>query len=61
MAFPVMGAALALVSFAPIIARWLGDDPAQEIAAKVVDIAQRVTGALDPLEAIQRLQKTRIS
>lgn len=57
MAFPVIGAALGLVTFAPIIARWLGGDPAQEIAAKVVDIAQRVTGALDPLEAIQRLQK----
>jgi hypothetical protein len=56
MAFPVIGAALGLVSFAPIIARWLGGDPAQEIAAKVVSIAQKVTGALDPMEALQRLQ-----
>lgn len=56
MAFPVIGAALGLVSFAPIIARWLGGDQAQEAAAKVVDIAQRVTGTLDPVEAIQRLQ-----
>ena len=57
MAFPVIGAALGLVTFAPIIARWLGGDPAQEIAAKGVSIAQKVTGALDPVEAIQRLQK----
>ena len=57
MAFPAIPAALGLVSFAPIIARWLGGDPAQEIATKVVDIAQRVTGTLDPLEAIQRLQQ----
>jgi len=56
MTFPVIGAALGLVSFAPIIARWLGGDQAQEAAAKVVDIAQRVTGTLDPMEAIHRLQ-----
>ena len=54
MTFPVIGAALGLVSFAPIIARWLGGDQAQEAAAKVVDIAQRVTGTLDPMEAIHR-------
>lgn len=56
MTFPIIGAALGLVSFAPIIARWLGGDQAQEAAAKVIDIAQRVTGTLDPVEAIQRLQ-----
>lgn len=56
MAFPVMGAALGLVSFAPIIARWLRGDPDQEMATKVVSIAQKITGALDPVEAIQRLR-----
>jgi len=56
MAFPVIPAALGLVAFAPIIARWLGGDPAQEVASKVVGIAQKVTGTLDPMEAIHRLQ-----
>jgi len=56
MAFPVIAAALGLAGFAPIIARWLGGDQAQEVAGKVVDIAQKVTGTLDPVEAIRRLQ-----
>ena len=56
MAFPVIAAALGLASFAPIIARWLGGEQATEVAGKVVDIAQKVTGTLDPLEAIKRLQ-----
>jgi hypothetical protein len=56
MAFPVIAAALGLAGFAPIIARWLGGDQAQDVATKVVDIAQKVTGTLDPVEAIQRLQ-----
>jgi len=56
MAFPIIAAALGLASFAPIIARWLGGDQAPEIAGKVVDIAQKITGTLDPVEAIKRLQ-----
>ena len=57
MAFPIIAVALGLAGFAPIIARWLGGGQAHETAAKVVDIAQKVTGASDPLEAIQRLQE----
>lgn len=57
MTFPVIAAALGLAGFAPIIARWLGGDQAQDVASKVVDIAQRVTGSIDPVEAIQRLQE----
>jgi len=57
MTFPVIAAALGLAGFAPIIARWLGGDKAQDVAARVVDIAQTVTGASDPIEAIQRLQR----
>ena len=57
MAFPVIAAALGLAGFAPIIARWLGGDQAQDVATKVVDIAQKITGTLDPIEAIQRLQE----
>lgn len=57
MAFPVIAAALGLAGFSPIIARWLGGDQAQDVATKVVDIAQKITGTLDPIEAIQRLQQ----
>lgn len=57
MAFPVIAAALGLAGFAPIIARWLGGDQAQDVATKVVDIAQKITGTLDPIEAIQQLQE----
>ncbi|MBM3467883.1 MAG: hypothetical protein FJX71_00435 [Alphaproteobacteria bacterium] len=57
MAFPIIAAALGLAGFAPIIARWLGGEHAQDVAAKVVDIAQKITGTLDPVEAIQRLQE----
>lgn len=57
MAFPVIAAALGLAGFAPIIARWLGGDQAQDVATKIVDIVQRITGTLDPIEAIQRLQE----
>ncbi|MDF3034289.1 MAG: hypothetical protein K0R76_1243 [Alphaproteobacteria bacterium] len=57
MAFPVIAAALGLAGFAPLIARWLGGDQAQDVATKVVDIAQKITGTLDPVEAIQQLEK----
>jgi hypothetical protein len=57
MAFPVIAAALGLAGFAPVIARWLGGDQAQDVATRVVDIAQKITGTLDPVEAIQRLQE----
>jgi hypothetical protein len=57
MAFPIIAAALGLAGFAPIIARWLGGDQAQDVATKVVDIAQKVTGSTDPVEAILRLQE----
>ena len=56
MAFPVIAAALGLAEFAPVIARWLGGSHAQDAAAKVVDIAQKITGTLDPLEAIHHLE-----
>ena len=56
MAFPVIAAALGLAGFAPIIARWLGGEQAHDVASKVVDIAQKVTGTMDPVEAIRRLE-----
>jgi hypothetical protein len=57
MAIPIIAAALGLAGFAPIIARWLGGDQAQDVATKVVDIAQKATGSTDPVEAILRLQE----
>ena len=55
MAFPVIGAALALVSFAPLIARRLGGGNAHTVATRVVEIAREVTGAADSIEAVRRL------
>jgi hypothetical protein len=56
MAFPILAAALGLAQFAPLISRWLGGSQAQDVATKVLDIAQKITETADPLEAIQRLQ-----
>jgi len=57
MAFPIIAAALGLAGFAPVIARWLEGSQPEGAAAKVVDIARQVTGVIDPLEAIHRLQE----
>jgi len=57
MAFPIIAAALGLAGFAPVIARWLEGNQPEGAAAKVVDIARQVTGVIDPMEAIQRLQE----
>lgn len=56
MALPIITAALELAAFAPVIARWLGGKQSAEVAEKVIDISQKVTGTSDPLEAIQQLQ-----
>jgi roadblock/LC7 domain-containing protein len=40
--------ALALAQFAPMIAGWLGGPKAEEVAGKVVGIAQQVTGQSSP-------------
>jgi hypothetical protein len=57
MAFPVIAAALGLAEFAPLIARWLGGDNAENIATDVVNLAKHITGTNDPYEAVQRLQQ----
>lgn len=56
MAFPLIGAALGLAEFAPLIARWVGGKNAQEVASEVVQIAHKVTGVQDPLQAIKVLE-----
>lgn len=57
MAFPIMAAALGLAGFVPIIARWLGNEKSQEVAAKVIDIAQQITNTQTPAAAIEQLQE----
>lgn len=57
MAFPIIAAALGLAEFAPMIARWLGGDNAENIATDVVNMARRITKTDDPYEAVQRLQR----
>lgn len=45
---PLIPIAMALAQFAPMIAGWLGGSKAEEVAGKVVGIAQQVTGQSSP-------------
>lgn len=53
---PLIPIAMALAQFAPMIAGWLGGSKAEEVAGKVVGIAQAVTGQSAPDAAIAALQ-----
>lgn len=57
MAFPIIAAALGLAEFAPMIARWLGGENAENIASDVITTAKKITKTNDPYEAVQKLQK----
>lgn len=57
MAFPLIAAALGLAEFAPIIARWMGGDNAENVAHQVIDIAKKVTNQEDPIEASKALSE----
>ncbi|MFM0013704.1 hypothetical protein [Paraburkholderia sediminicola] len=48
--------AMALAQFAPMIAGWLGGSKAQDVATKVVSIAQTVTGQSAPDAALAAIQ-----
>lgn len=48
--------ALALAQFAPMIAGWLGGSKAEDVATKVVGIAQAVTGQSAPDAALAAIQ-----
>jgi hypothetical protein len=48
--------ALALAQFAPMIAGWFGGSKAEDVAAKVVGIAQTVTGQSAPDAALAAIQ-----
>ncbi|AUL55010.1 3TM-type holin [Burkholderia pseudomallei] len=45
---PLIPIAMALAQFAPMIAGWLGGSNAENVAAKVVGVAQAVTGTSTP-------------
>lgn len=53
---PLIPIAMALAQFAPMIAGWLGGSKAQDIAGKVVGIAQTVTGQSAPDAALAAIQ-----
>ncbi|MGF6738513.1 3TM-type holin [Paraburkholderia atlantica] len=53
---PLIPIAMALAQFAPVIAGWLGGSKAEDVATKVVGIAQTVTGQSAPDAALAALQ-----
>ncbi|MFM0210462.1 3TM-type holin [Paraburkholderia sediminicola] len=53
---PLIPIAMALAQFAPMIAGWLGGTKAEDIAGKVVGIAQTVTGQSAPDAALAAIQ-----
>lgn len=57
MTFPLIATALGLAQFAPSIARLLGGEKAEEVATKVVNIAQSITGAEDSGSLISHLKE----
>jgi hypothetical protein len=57
MAFPLIAAALGLAEFAPLIARWLGGENAENVAHHVVETAKKVTGSEDPVTAAKALSE----
>ncbi|HDR9075875.1 3TM-type holin [Burkholderia vietnamiensis] len=53
---PLIPIAMELAQFAPMIAGWLGGSKAEDVAAKVVGVAQAVTGQSAPDAALAALQ-----
>lgn len=53
---PIIAIASALAQFAPMIAGWLGGPKAEDVAQKVVGVAQAVTGAADGNAALGMIQ-----
>lgn len=52
---PLIPLALQLAQFVPAILRWISGDNPEPIAQKIIDVAQTVTGATTPAEAVQAL------
>lgn len=53
---PLIPIAMALAQFAPMIAGWLGGSKAENVAQKVVGVAQAVTGQSAPDAALAAIQ-----
>ncbi|HEF4751909.1 hypothetical protein KTF24_13790 [Burkholderia multivorans] len=53
---PLLPIALALTQFAPMIAGWLGGPKAEDVATKVVNVAQSITGQSAPDAALAAIQ-----
>jgi hypothetical protein len=53
---PLIPIAMALAQFAPMIAGWLGGSKAEDVASKVVGVAQTVTGQSAPDAALAAIQ-----
>ncbi|WP_249278698.1 hypothetical protein [Burkholderia multivorans] len=53
---PLLPIALALTQFAPMIAGWLGGPKAEDVATKVVNVAQAITGQSAPDAALAAIQ-----
>ncbi|MFM0256114.1 3TM-type holin [Paraburkholderia sediminicola] len=53
---PLIPIAMALAQFAPMIAGWLGGSKAEDVAGKLVGIAQAVTGQSAPDAALAAIQ-----
>lgn len=53
---PILALVSALAQFAPTIAGWLGGSKAEDVATKVVGIAQQVTGAASGDAALTSIQ-----
>ena len=60
MPFPLIASALGLVQFAPIIAKWLGGEQSEQMAAQVMDIAEKITGYKDPVEISQAFKENSV-
>ncbi|SAK19271.1 hypothetical protein UA17_01777 [Burkholderia multivorans] len=53
---PLIPIAMALAQFAPMIAGWLGGSKAEDVATKVVNVAQSITGQSAPDAALAAIQ-----
>lgn len=57
MAFPLIGIALGLAEFAPIIARWLCGRKAESVATQVIEIAKKITQTDNPTQVVKALSE----
>ncbi|MCO8579940.1 hypothetical protein KGP87_26865 [Burkholderia multivorans] len=53
---PLIPIAMALAQFAPMIAGWLGGSKAEDVATKVLNVAQSITGQSAPDAALAAIQ-----